>query len=62
MTELMKLSRELKGRIRAWVAAEVRGRMSEAPPEEESIELQEAWHEYLQEIAHQISPKGEPKP
>lgn len=55
---MAKISRAIKGQIRAWVAAEVRGRIAEGPPEDESDELQDAWTEYCREIADQISPRN----
>lgn len=52
----MKISRATKSEIRKWVAAEIRGRIAEGPPENEPAEIQNAWREYCREIAQQISP------
>jgi hypothetical protein len=53
----VKISRAIKSQIRQWVAAEVRGRIAEGPPEDESDELTGAWTAYCREIADQISPR-----
>lgn len=57
-----KIRREVKSRIRALIAGELRCRVGQGEfpgyLEAEPKDVQEAWAEYLVEIADQISPEG----
>jgi hypothetical protein len=55
-----KIRRAVKSRIRALVANELRQRVSEFPGhlEQEPVEVQHSWTDYVCEIADQISPEG----
>lgn len=50
-----KLPRAIKNRIRILVAYELRFRVALAEPDGETAEVLAAWHDYVREIANQIS-------